>query len=105
MKVLQNAVLAVTLLASYASAIKPEEEQLACSGVERKLEETFKRELATYSIINNGVVMLGVNDAGELNAPGTGDAHWGETYVGLRYFRDGGWYDSTAYGCKCEGMC
>ena len=57
------------------------------------------------AIIDNGVIMLGIQTEGHLNAiGGDPDAHEGETTVGLRYFRDGGWYDSTAFGCHCEGM-
>ena len=63
------------------------------------------RNLATSAIIDNNVVMLGVHDGGELNAYSYAhpDAHSSERTVGVRYYRDGGWYDSTAYGCKCEG--
>ena len=63
------------------------------------------RNLATSAIIDNGVVMLGVNDGGELNVYSSShpDAHRSERTVGVRYYRNGGWYDSTAYGCKCEG--
>ena len=51
--------------------------------------------------------MLGIQREGHLNvAWGEPDAHNGETTVGLRYYRDGGWYESTAFGCDCEGrMC
>ena len=61
------------------------------------------RNLATTAVISNNVIMLGVNDGGELNVKGDLDAHDGEDYVGVRYYRDEGWYDSTAYGCLCEG--
>ena len=61
------------------------------------------RNLATTAIISNNEIMLGVNDGGELNVVGDPDPHDNEEYVGVRFYRDGGWYDSTAYGCKCEG--
>jgi len=57
------------------------------------------------AIINNGLIMLGIHNEGHLNAPGgTPDAHEGETTVGLRFFRDNGWWESTAFGCECEGF-
>ena len=66
--------------------------------------DTYKSKGNTKNVvISNGVIMLGVSDAGRLNVPGSVDAHDNEDIVGLRYFRDGGWYDSTSYGCKCEG--
>ena len=56
------------------------------------------------AVIDNGLIMLGVNREGHLNTPGDPDAHNGESQVGLRYYRDGGWYDSISFGCTCEGM-
>ena len=55
-------------------------------------------------VINNGVIMLGVNDWGHLNVPGSLDATGGTSTVGLRFFRDGGWYESTAFGSLSEGF-
>ena len=72
---------------------------------ERFLRGISSRDLATSTFVNNGVIMLGVHDEGHLNVSGgVSDGHDGSTTVGLRFFRDGKWYDSTAYGCKCEGF-
>ncbi len=56
-----------------------------------------------FAIINNGTVMLGVNDAGHLNTPdGSGPASLeGTTAVGLRFIPTGA--EATAPGCLCEG--
>ena len=69
-----------------------------------KKKDHTGRQLTETAIINNGVIMLGINNDGTLNVPGPPDALKGEPHVGLRFFRDNGWYESTAYGCKCEGF-
>ena len=49
--------------------------------------------------------MLGINDEGNLNVPGSiPDGHDSSTGIGLKFFRDGEWFDSTSYGCECEGF-
>jgi hypothetical protein len=64
-------------------------------------------------VIDNGLVKLGVNPAGQLNVggdipvrddPQPNPARW-VTRVGLRYiFPDGsGESESSSYGCECEG--
>jgi hypothetical protein len=61
------------------------------------------KEAFGFAIINNGTVMLGVNDAGHLNTPfGSGPASLGgTTSVGLRFIPTGA--EATAPGCLCEG--
>ena len=74
-------------------------------GRKRTLRSNSRAAQTTPTIINNGVVMLGVYGEGNLNVDGgVRDGHDGSTVVGLRFFRDGAWYDSTAYGCYCEGF-
>lgn len=53
--------------------------------------------------INNGTVMLGVWNSGELNVPAGIEqpGNIGTDVVGLRYMGTG--YESTADGCVCEG--
>ncbi len=56
------------------------------------------------AVIDNGTVMLGVNDAGDLNCcsgSNGGPDGSGTTIVGLRYDPTG--FESTADGCTCEG--
>jgi len=55
------------------------------------------------AVIDNGVIMLGIHDEGHLNVPGPPDAHEGIGIVGLRYYRDKAWYESTAFGAQAEG--
>ena len=65
------------------------------------------RSTQTMTIINNGVIMLGVHDEGQLNVGSAGsvvDGLIASASVGLKYFRDGSWFDSTSYGCECEGF-
>lgn len=57
-----------------------------------------------YNVIHNDVIMLGINAHGHLIVPGEPDAHDGTALVGMRYNRDGGWYDSTAFGLQAEGF-
>lgn len=53
-------------------------------------------------IIDNGVVQLGINDAGHLNVPGGSPAFQsGTTVVGLRFLATNG--EATGPGCLCEG--
>jgi len=56
------------------------------------------------AVIDNGLIMLGIHNEGHLNVPGPPDAHNGISLVGLRYFRDGGWYESTSFGSPAEGF-
>ena len=56
------------------------------------------------AVIDNGVIMLGIHDEGHLNVPGPPDAHEGISIVGLRYYRDEAWYESTAFGSPAEGF-
>lgn len=54
------------------------------------------------AIIDNGVVQLGVDDLGDLNAAGgEPSAQTGTTSVGLRYMPHN--LESTSPGCDCEG--
>jgi hypothetical protein len=54
------------------------------------------------AIIDNGVVMLGVNDLANLNVPGgVPSPVEGSTDVGLRHLVTGN--ESTAHACSCEG--
>ena len=63
------------------------------------------RSAQTTTIINNGVIMLGIHDEGHLNVPGSNITDgFTSTDIGLKYFRDGAWFDSTSYGCRCEGF-
>lgn len=57
-------------------------------------------ETAEAAVINNGVVLLGVNNEGHLNAPYPGDP-LGIGAAGLRYMPTGN--PSTEPGCLCEG--
>src|SRR5205085_5913022 len=60
------------------------------------------RAAATSAIIDNGTIQLGVNDIGDLNAPGgTPSSGTGTTTVGVRYKPLNS--DATAPGCACEG--
>lgn len=54
------------------------------------------------AIIDNGTIVLGVGDYGQLNVPG-GPASpvTGTTTVGLRDLRTN--YEATSHGCQCEG--
>lgn len=62
------------------------------------------RIIDNTAIIDNGRIMLGVHGEGHLNVPfGLPDGHNGITTVGLRYFRDGAWYESTSFGLQAEG--
>jgi PEP-CTERM motif-containing protein len=60
-------------------------------------------EVSGFAVINNGTVMLGVNDEGHFNTPfGSGPASLGgTTSVGLRFIPTGA--EATAPGCLCEG--
>lgn len=54
------------------------------------------------SIIQNGMVRLGVNNRGELNySGGSPSSGYGTSYVGLRYIPTNA--DALAPGCLCEG--
>lgn len=54
------------------------------------------------AIIDNGVIMLGVGDYGQLNVSGGPSSPVeGTTAVGLRDLRTG--YEATSHGCQCEG--
>lgn len=53
------------------------------------------------AFIDNGVVMLGVNDQGNLNVDGGPPSAGDTTTVGLRYIPTGS--EATAPGCLCEG--
>jgi hypothetical protein len=65
----------------------------------------ISRSTQATTIINNGVIMLGINDEGNLDVPGSiPDGHDSSTGIGLKFFRDGEWFDSTSYGCECEGF-
>jgi len=49
--------------------------------------------------------MRGINDEGNLNAPGSiPDGHSSSARIGLKFHRDGQWFDSISYGCECEGF-
>jgi hypothetical protein len=54
------------------------------------------------SVIDNGVVQLGVDDLGQLNIPGPRSAA-GVSTVGLRYIAGGSNLEATSNGCLCEG--
>lgn len=56
---------------------------------------------ALAAVITNGTVTLGVNDAGNLNVPGTLSGAGTTSYVGLRDNATN--YEATADGCLCEG--
>jgi hypothetical protein len=51
--------------------------------------------------ISNGVIMLGVNNEGQLNIPGTVPSSGGERGVGLRFVPRN--FESLTPGCDCEG--
>ncbi len=54
------------------------------------------------AIIDNGTIMLGVGNYGQLNvAGGPSSPVEGTTAVGLRDLRTG--YEATSHGCQCEG--
>jgi len=54
------------------------------------------------TIIDNGIIQLGVDDFGQLNVPGgTPSAADGTTDVGLRFLPTGN--EATSHGCLCEG--
>jgi hypothetical protein len=55
------------------------------------------------AVIDNGTVLLGVNDEGHLNIPdgGAPSSGTGTTSVGLRFMPTGA--EATAPGCLCEG--
>lgn len=55
--------------------------------------------MSTY--LTNGTVQIGVNDAGDLNSPGTTPSLTGSTSIGLRYIPTGA--DALSPGCLCEG--
>lgn len=62
------------------------------------------REASAFAIIDNGTVMLGVNDEGHFNTPfgsGPPSSGTGTTSVGLRFIPTGA--EATAPGCLCEG--
>jgi hypothetical protein len=50
---------------------------------------------ATYAHVDNGIIKLGVNDDGCLNAASVGLQRWNEEL--------GGWQESTVYGSPAEG--
>lgn len=54
------------------------------------------------SVIDNGVIQLGVDEEGQLNILGE-LSDYGTPYVGLRYIAGEVSLESTANGCLCEG--
>lgn len=59
---------------------------------------------AQAAVIGNGNVVLGVDDYGQLNAPGVVPDVVGEYTAGVRWVDSGGQqYEATAHGCLCEG--
>jgi hypothetical protein len=57
-----------------------------------------------FAVIDNGTIMLGVNDEGHLNTPfgsGPPSSGSGTTSVGLRFIPTGA--EATSPGCLCEG--
>ncbi|MEO6143910.1 MAG: hypothetical protein ABIP19_08030 [Dermatophilaceae bacterium] len=71
------------------------------AGIERTANLSWTVQ-ATAAVISNGLIQLGVNAAGQLNAPGTVPSSGTQTTtVGLRYLPTGA--DSIAPGCLCEG--
>ena len=56
---------------------------------DRKLLGVSRSLQATTAIIDNGVIMIGINDEGNLNVPGSIlDGHDGSTTIGLKFRRD-----------------
>ncbi|WP_426162765.1 PEPxxWA-CTERM sorting domain-containing protein [Sandarakinorhabdus sp. DWP1-3-1] len=54
------------------------------------------------AILDNGTIMIGVGDYGQLNVSGGPSSPVeGTTAVGLRDLRTG--YEATSHGCQCEG--
>jgi len=48
--------------------------------------------------------LLGVNDEGHLHVPGSLDATGEMSTVVIRFFHDGAWHESTAFGAEAEGF-
>ena len=84
----------------------PDDRRRMNKSTPRKTLRDSRSTQTTTAIVNNGVIMLGIHDEGQLNVVDSSivDGHSPGVPVGLKYFRDGSWFDSTSYGCSCEGF-
>jgi len=110
MKISSLAILFLSAMASI-EATADEYVQEACdvNNPTRSLRDVISsRKLLATTIIDNGVIMLGIQGEGNLNVDTkTVEDGWQPSLpgTGLKFLRDDGkWYDSTAYGCACEGF-